>query len=318
MRNSHNRHTKEKNDRKNAIGPLIPLLMMSILLMAALQTPYAQTWGTATASAHSGKKHMPVAELFVYIGCQYCPYAEAGMYRLASERDDFFFLEYHIWNDQAGWSSNQTNALAAAYGVQGTPFVAVDGVIPISGADPSNYGFGMFEESCHDAYKNAVEQRLSKSSLYSITVSVKKTGDNITATATIEINDPDFAEKNPYARFILFERGASFGGEKYRNVVRDLPQATPILEPGRTHVTKNFTVPPETQDPKMLGVAVMIQNWYTGEIMESNYVYLNPAVKTSGDFGNSPPVPLLAVASTGAGAAIVIGVFLWKKGRTGR
>ncbi|MDG6220430.1 MAG: hypothetical protein QCI38_03165, partial [Candidatus Thermoplasmatota archaeon] len=83
------------------------LLFVGILVLSSMSL-------VAAPSQAQEYSKLPVAELFVYIGCHYCVYAEDAIPEVMTSTGALV-LEYHIWSDQAGWKTLEGDVLASSY-----------------------------------------------------------------------------------------------------------------------------------------------------------------------------------------------------------
>jgi len=283
-----------------------PIVLLLAILLFLPMAP-----GALTTAEAQGVEHRPSAELFVYVGCMYCPYAEDALPGLISSTNAVV-LVYHVWSDQAGWDTSEGEALAASYGVSGAPAMMVDGVDLIQGADPMGYGQGNFDQSCEDAYVDSVDGRQDSSSIQ-ILPSIQKSGDKLSLSADIYLDI--LSSQDMAARFVVYEKTASFQGINYLNVVRDVKSHGAIVQSGKTTFSEEIFIPRDTQNSDNLGLAVMVYSQGTGEVLQSNTADVVQAPTTSGgeveDEGGISTTNLLLLGVVGV--LVVAVVVRWRK-----
>ena len=238
------------------------ILIMAIMLTATLGTmnihinmdePSAPIEvHTETVMASPSHSSPMLVELFVYIGCVYCPDAEAASYKIQDNYgSSMLFLEHHIWSDAAGWALDESGARAQHFLGQddGVPSVILDGSTKIDGRETNGWDY--------NTYKNYIEAEPSNPYMGSdMTVIFEPGEDSITADWDIDILGE--VSGSAQAFFVLYQKQASHDGVTYRQVVRDITPYQSGFTAGDNSLTASFPYP--LQSANGMGVAAILED----------------------------------------------------------
>jgi thiol-disulfide isomerase/thioredoxin len=268
---------KSRSSRANAQkanGPfLISALCLLVLVACGKRLPVA-----ATVDSGGGVPRRVAAELFTATWCTNCPAADQAAEELASELgDSLTLIEYHptFGSPLDPFGTAQIDQRFTYYGVSAPPVFICDGAARVAGAVPN-----LISE-----YRSAAAARLGKSSPVSIILS----GGLGTATASYDVtvaSEIDGRLDGLRLLLVLVEDSISYvapnGVSLHRQVARKLSHDSPgeafSLEPG-AQTTRSGSIALESSWVReRLGLAALVQDEDTKEILQSASIRLFQAV----------------------------------------
>lgn len=221
-----------------------------------------------------GVTRRPAIELFTATWCTNCPAADQVVEELATELgEQATLIEYHPTSGtpQDPFGTAQTDQRFAFYGATAPPVFICDGVARVVGAVPN-----LLSE-----YRSAAAARLLKKSPVSIALS----GGLGTASASYDVTIRSEIEgqlDGLRLLLVLVEDSISYAAPNgvglHRQVARKLAPDHPgdafSLAPGSQH-SKNGSISLETSWVReRLGLAALVQDEVTGEILQSAWIKL--------------------------------------------
>ncbi|MBS1599453.1 MAG: DUF1223 domain-containing protein [Bacteroidetes bacterium] len=246
------------------------LFVLFINIMSCISSPGP---GPASISQNKNPKGFAVVELFTSEGCSSCPPADEAVIDISNEyKKNVFVIGFHVdyWN-YLGWKDVFSNAsfterqkqYAGVFNLNSiyTPQIVVNGEKEFVGSDKNRL---------HDA----VSREIAKSSVSSITIDAKSSGDN-----KANINYTIKADKNEVLNIVLVQshtqsdvkRGENSGRQLHHiNIARDFK----IINAGDSQGNISLTIP-NGLAPKDCRIIAYLQNKQSLQISDAAEVEIN-------------------------------------------
>lgn len=226
----------------------------------------------AGATTTTTVAHVVLAEVFTATWCVWCPYADKGVERLASEEgvDKLVVLEYHISD---AYSVTGNSSRASYLGIQGYPTVVFDGTAKKVGANPDSGSGSDYEQLCYDAYKKVLTGRSTLESLISITGEATVANKIVSLNATLA-NVGNTTLSNLIANAVVYE---DLGQSEFKFVVRNVLPSQEVSSLGvGASESYNVTSLALTSEANVSNIAVVVfvQKSDTKEILSSKKISL--------------------------------------------
>ena len=265
--------TEEKTDRTSVILKHYTALLAVSCIMAMAgcgkKLPVA-----SPEDIGGGVPRRVAIELFTATWCTNCPAADQAAEELAAELgDSVTLIEYHPTTGapQDPFGTSQTDQRFAFYGATAPPVFICDGVARVAGAVPN-----LLAE-----YRSAASGRLAKKSPVSINLS----GGLGTASAAYGVTVRSEIEgrlEGLRLLLVLVEDSISYAApngvglhrQVARRLVPDHPGEAFSLASGAQHARNGSISLEPSWVRERLGLAALVQDEATGEIMQSAYVKL--------------------------------------------
>lgn len=252
---------------------LFSALCLLVLVSCGKRLPVA-----AQDDIQGGVPRRAVVEMFTATWCTNCPAADQAVEELAAQLgDSLTVIEYHplFGSPQDPFGTAGTDQRYSFYGVTAPPVFICDGVARVAGAVPN-----LLSE-----YRSAASGRLAKKSPVSITLS----GGLGTASASYSVTVSSEIENRLDGLrllLVLVEDSISYAAPNgvglHRQVARRLAPDHPgeafSLAAGAQHAKNGSIALEGSWVQERLGLAALVQDEATGEVLQSAWVKLFQAV----------------------------------------
>ncbi len=226
--------------------------------------------GSTTSTTAGSTSHVVLAEVFTATWCYWCPYADRGIERLATEEgsDKIIVLEYHV-ND--AYAADGVSAVTSKYGVAGYPSVMFDGIVSKVGANPDSGDGTDYDQLCYDAYSAVLSARTTLDATVSIsaTLSVANRVASVSATVT---NLGDNPLSDLVIHSVIYE---DLEEAEYLFVVRDImyTQEVTTLSAGASQLySSNSATLTSEADVNNIAAVIFVQDSNTNQVLDSKEV----------------------------------------------
>lgn len=268
----------KKKRKKFLRQMMVETILFSALCLCLFASCGKKLPTTSPGDNLGGVQRQVLVELFTATWCTNCPAADQAVEELAAQLgDSVTILEYHpaFGSPQDPFGAAETDQRFSFYGVTAPPVFICDGVARVAGAVPN-----LLSE-----YRSAASGRLAKKSPISITLSAGLGTASASYSVTVR-SEVENRLDGLRLLLVLMEDSISYAAPNgvglHRQVVRrlvpDHPGEAFSLAAGAQHV-KNGSIALEGSWVKeRLGLAALVQDEATGEILQSAWVKLFQAV----------------------------------------
>jgi thiol-disulfide isomerase/thioredoxin len=225
------------------------ILILSMLLMV-------------TGNRAGAAEKMVVAELFTTTWCPSCPTAEDAITKLTQEKgpSKLFFLAWHPTSDEFG-NDKLDDYIENVNHVHGIPTICFDGISSVIG---TRWGLAK-------TYANLYKIRAEKTTGVAIELSGESFDTTLKIRARISVEKKSTIPGNNIL-FALYEIKALGKKKIFPNVVRDYQFYSLNIRPGETKTVPITFILPQGADPYNFGIAVLLKNSTTNEILNSGVI----------------------------------------------
>jgi len=202
------------------------------------------------------------AELFTTTWCPSCPTAEEAITKLTKEKgpSKLFFIAWHPTSDEFG-NDKLDDYIENVNHVHGIPTICFDGISSVVG---TRWGLA-------GTYTNLYQTRAAKTTGVTIELSGESFDTTLKIRARISVEKKSTIPGNNIL-FALYEIKAQGKKKIFFNVVRDYQFYSLNIRPGETKTVPITFILPQGANPYNFGVAVLLKNSTTNEILNSGVI----------------------------------------------